>query len=63
VPSSCLAINHMTDEAHREAPEGLFGMIQEQHWNMPLISVGASASRGSFDGFTPVERGLVRPAQ
>jgi SAM-dependent methyltransferase len=62
-PGSCLALSHMTDEAHPEAAEGLFRMTQELHWNTPLISRGRAAISRFFDGFTLVEPGLVRPAQ
>ena len=62
-PGSCLAMTHMTSEAHPEAAEGMFRMTQELHWNTPLISRSRADIARFFDGFTLVEPGLVRPAQ
>ncbi len=63
VPGSCLALSHMTDEAHPEAAEGLFRISQDLHWNTPLISRSRADIARFFDGFTLVEPGLVAPAQ
>ena len=63
VPGSCMALSHMTDEAHPEAAEGLFRMTQELHWNTPLISRSRADIARFFDGFALVEPGLVAPAQ
>ncbi len=62
-PGSCLAMTHMTSEAHPEAAERMFRMTQELHWNTPLISRSRTDIARFFDGFTLVEPGLVRPAQ
>jgi hypothetical protein len=62
-PGSYLALSHMTGEAHPEAADGLFRMTQELHWNTPLISRDRADITRFFDGFTPVEPGLVSPAQ
>jgi S-adenosyl methyltransferase len=62
-PGSCLALSHMTDEAHPEAAEGLFRISQDLHWNTPLISRGRADIARFFDGFTLVDPGLVPPAQ
>ena len=62
-PGSCLAMTHMTSEAHPEAAEGMFRMTQDLHWNTPLISRSRADITRFFDGFTLVEPGLVRPAQ
>jgi len=63
VPGSYLALSHMTGEAHPEAADGLFRISQELHWNTPLISRDRVSITRFFDGFTPVEPGLVAPAQ
>jgi SAM-dependent methyltransferase len=63
VPGSCMALSHMTEEAHPEAAQGLFQMTQDLHWNTPLISRGRADIARFFDGFTLVEPGLVPPAQ
>ena len=63
VPGSCLAISHMTSEAHPRAAERLFQMTQELHWSTPLISRSRADIARLFDGFTLVEPGLVAPAQ
>ena len=63
VPGSYLALSHMTNEAHPEAAEGLFRMTQDLHWNTPLISRSRGDIARFFEGFTPVEPGLVSPAR
>jgi SAM-dependent methyltransferase len=62
-PGSYLALSHMTNEAHPEAAEGMFRLTQDLHWNTPLISRNREDIARFFDGFTPVEPGLVAPAQ
>jgi len=62
-PGSYLALSHMTNEAHPEAAEGMFRLTQDLHWNTPLISRSREDIARFFDGFTPVEPGLVAPAQ
>ena len=62
-PGSYLALSHMTNEAHPEAAEGMFRLTQDLHWNTPLISRSREDIARFFDGFTPVEPGLVAPAK
>ena len=62
-PGSYLALSHMTNEAHPEAAAGMFRLTQDLHWNTPLISRSREDIVRFFDGFTPVEPGLVAPAQ
>jgi SAM-dependent methyltransferase len=62
-PGSYLALSHMTNEAHPEAAEGMFRLTQDLHWNTPLISRNREDIARFFDGFTPVEPGLVAPAR